>query len=154
MYEAREDEIGQGQFWRALSARPVGATVVTTSWQGVPEGFLALSFAHVSADPPTVVVSVGKTTSALAAIRQSGAFAVNLLPATGETVARAVGGSVAKEARFDGLSHGTFVSSSPVLDIATTVWDSRVLQEIEQDATILLVARPSRNATRDGVRVF
>jgi len=68
-FEARDADIGPGAFWRTLGARPIGATVITAMGEGGPEGFLGLSFAHVSAKPPTVLVSVGSTTSALGAIR-------------------------------------------------------------------------------------
>ena len=140
-FEATNEDIGPGQFWRALGERPLGAVVITAAGDDGPEGFLGLSFAHVSAQPPTVLVSAGKTTSALDAIRQSQAFAANLLPPDAETVARAFGGESPKASRFEGLAHGTFVTNAPVLDMATAVFDCRVLREIQEDAAVIFIAR-------------
>lgn len=154
-FEAKTDEIGPGQFWRALGERPIGATVITAAGADGPEGFLGLSFAHVSAAPPTVLVSAGKSTSALGAIRHSGAFAANLLPPDGEAVARAFGGEVAKEARFDGVAYDSFVTASPALKAAAAVFDCEVLREIEEDDTVIFLARVVgiRSAEGDGALI-
>ena len=140
-FEATNEGIGAGQFWRALGARPVGATVISTSGDDGPEGFLGLSFAHVSAQPPTVLVSTGKSTSALASIRRTGCFAANVLPANAEKVARAFGGDLPRQSRFKDLAWSTFITSAPVLDLATAVFDCRVLREIEEEGAIIFLGR-------------
>lgn len=140
-FEARNADIGPGAFWRTLGARPIGATVITTMGEDGPEGFLGLSFAHVSAKPPTVLVSVGATTSALGAIRASGCFAANLLAPGAEAVARAFGGEVPKEARFEGLVTAPFVTGAPVLEDAAAVFDCTVLREYEEEGTAILLGR-------------
>ena len=45
-------------FWRTLGERATGMTIVTTDSDNGPAGFLGLSAAHVTADPPTMLVSV------------------------------------------------------------------------------------------------
>lgn len=140
-FEARDADIGPGAFWRTLGARPIGATVITAMGKGGPEGFLGLSFAHVSAKPPTVLVSVGSTTSALGAIRASGAFAANLLAPDAEALARAFGGEAPKETRFEGVETAPFVSGAPVLADAVAVFDCTVLREYEEEGTSILLGR-------------
>ncbi|TMV08376.1 flavin reductase family protein [Arenibacterium halophilum] len=128
-------DIGPAQFWQCLGERPVGVTVVTTSGPNGKSGFLGLSFAHVSAAPPVVLVSVGPNTSALDAIAKSGVFAVNLLPAPSDDIAQAFGGARATDERFD-LSEWTgFVTGAPVLETASAVFDCTVISSVMTHGT-------------------
>lgn len=129
-------DIGPGQFWQCLGERPVGVTVVTTSGPKGKSGFLGLSFAHVSAAPPVVLVSVGPKTSALDAIRKSGVFAVNLLPAESDDIALAFGGGRSVEDRFDFSDWSGFVTGAPVLGSAVAVFDCKVLSSVETGGTV------------------
>jgi flavin reductase (DIM6/NTAB) family NADH-FMN oxidoreductase RutF len=89
-------------FWMTLGQRATGMTVVTADSDDGPTGFLGLSAAHVTASPPTMLVSVDRKTSALAGIRSRRHFAVNFLPANAAGVADAFGGraGVSGAARF------------------------------------------------------
>jgi flavin reductase (DIM6/NTAB) family NADH-FMN oxidoreductase RutF len=55
-------------FWRTLGERAIGATIVTAHGADGPAGFLGLSATHVCADPPSMLVSIDRKTSALAAV--------------------------------------------------------------------------------------
>ena len=79
-------------FWTTLGQRATGMTVVTADSDDGPTGFLGLSAAHVTASPPTMLVSVDRKTSALAGIRSRRHFAINFLPANAAGVAEAFGG--------------------------------------------------------------
>lgn len=139
--EAQGDAIDAGAFWRALGARPMGAVVATAEHDGARHGFLALSFAHVSASPPTVLVSASRTASALPAMLGSGHFAANLLPAGAEALARAFGGAAAGAARFEGEDWAPFITGAPVLARAAAVFDCRLEQAVELDAATVLIGR-------------
>ena len=52
-------------FWRTLGERAIGATIVTAQGADGPAGFLGLSATHVCADPPSMLVSIDRKTSAL-----------------------------------------------------------------------------------------
>lgn len=134
------DDIGAGAFWTGVGSRALGAVVITTLGAKGPEGFLGLSFAHVCAKPPTVLVSVGGSTTALHAIRSSGAFAANILPRGSEDTARAFGGEVPTNRRFEGVEHTPFVTGAPVLSSATAAFDCRVFQEIETPGATVFLA--------------
>ena len=67
-------------FWEAVGQRATGATIVTAHGSGGPAGLLALSATHVTADPPTMRVSIDNKTSALASVLEAGHFAINYLP--------------------------------------------------------------------------
>src|SRR5580693_6047214 len=89
-------------FWRTLGERAIGATIVTAQGADGPAGFLGLSATHVCADPPTMLVSIDKRTSALNTILAARHFAINYLPKTAASVADAFGGktSLTGAARF------------------------------------------------------
>src|ERR1700733_7046971 len=79
-------------FWRAISNRATGSTIVTARSEDGPAGFLGLSATHVCADPPLMLVSIDKRTSALQAILAARHFALNFLPREAEAIADMFGG--------------------------------------------------------------
>lgn len=140
-FEVTDNEITVGAFWRGLASRPVGATVVAARGDSGPSGFLALSFAHVSAEPPVVLVSVGRKTTALGDILKTGAFSVNLLAPGGETLARAFGGEVENASRFEEGAWENFVTGAPVLREAASVFDCRLSKTVEEDSATVILGR-------------
>ncbi len=66
-------------FWQAVGLRAVGTAIVTAEADDGPRGFLALSATHLCADPPMMMVSVDKKTSALQTMIDGGHFAINYL---------------------------------------------------------------------------
>jgi flavin reductase (DIM6/NTAB) family NADH-FMN oxidoreductase RutF len=127
------------QFWTALSGRAVGAAVVTASTDGLPAGFLALSVTHLTANPPTLLVSIGASTSALATVRRAGHFAVNYLAQEDAALADVFGGkSPLKGAdRFDPARWGTLATGAPVLHGAIGAVDCVVEELITRHETVI-----------------
>jgi flavin reductase (DIM6/NTAB) family NADH-FMN oxidoreductase RutF len=106
-------------FWTTLGQRATGMTVVTADSDDGPIGFLGLSAAHVTANPPTMLVSVDRKTTALAGIISRRHFAVNFLPADAAAVADAFAGRVGIPAQPD-LLPAIGASSKPVLPCSAT----------------------------------
>jgi flavin reductase (DIM6/NTAB) family NADH-FMN oxidoreductase RutF len=131
--------ISAKEFWQTLGTRPVGATVVTSTGLKGPSGFLALSFAHVSANPPTVLVSVDNKTSALVEIIESGIFAVNILPAGDEQLAMAFGGRVSAHERFHYRDWETLVTGAPVLAASAGVFDCQVKSVLKEENVNIVI---------------
>jgi flavin reductase (DIM6/NTAB) family NADH-FMN oxidoreductase RutF len=67
------------EFAEAMSALASGVVVVTCLVDGRPWGATVTAFASVSADPPTVLVSLGSSARAAEAIRASGRFGASIL---------------------------------------------------------------------------
>src|SRR5262245_49895158 len=90
-------------FWRTLGQRAIGSTIVTARGEDGPAGFLGLSASHICADPPLMLVSIDKRTSALAAVLKARHFAVNFLPSDAAEIADMFGGKGALKgaARFE-----------------------------------------------------
>ncbi len=71
-----------------MGAFPTGVTVITSLDQrGDPHGITCTSLCSVTLNPPTLLVSIRKTSPTLAAVRGRGSFAVNLLHAHGRAAA-------------------------------------------------------------------
>jgi flavin reductase (DIM6/NTAB) family NADH-FMN oxidoreductase RutF len=76
------------EFGDALSALASGVVVVTCRVDGRPWGMTVTAFASVSADPPTVLVSLASSSPAARAIAATGSFAVSILAAEQVALAR------------------------------------------------------------------
>ena len=135
--EALGDEIDMGAFWRTPGERPIGATPVTASGAGGPIGFLGLSAAHVTASPPTMLVSIDRKTSAREAVLDSGHFAVNFLPEGTADLASALGGK--GETVFDRDGGKALATGAPVLRTALGVFDCAVTRVVIEEGEIALV---------------
>jgi len=125
---ASGQDVDAKAFWTALVQRAIGMTVVTADSDQGPTGFLGLSAAHVTASPPTLLVSVDHKTSALAGILARRHFAVNFLPAEAAMVADAFGGraGISGVARFVDGEWTTLATGAPVYRLALGVFDCTV----------------------------
>jgi flavin reductase (DIM6/NTAB) family NADH-FMN oxidoreductase RutF len=130
-------------FWRVLGERAIGATIVTARGVDGPAGFLGLSATHVCADPPTMLVSIDRKTSALAAVLHGRHFAINYLGRDAQAVADAFGGkTTAKGAdRFEAGRWGALTSGAPVFNDALGVLDCVLEQTVEYHATTIAIGR-------------
>ncbi|HWK97371.1 MAG TPA: flavin reductase family protein [Pseudolabrys sp.] len=131
------------RFWQTLSERATGVTIVTARGSGGPAGFLGLSASHVCADPPTVLVSIDDNTSALAAVLESRAFAINFLPAGARDVADRFGfkSAVKGAERFEEGRWGRLTTGAPVLNDALGAFDCVLEETIRRGTTTIAIGR-------------
>ena len=131
-----------GSFWRAIGVRAIGPAIVTATGTSGPAGFLALSTAHLSADPPMMIVSIGLQTSALPTIQQSKHFALNFLSQDDQDLASEFGGrgQLKGADRFTTRSWTTLVSGAPVLPDAGAI-DCQLEEAIERYGSIIAIGR-------------
>ena len=130
-------------FWTLLGMRAIGAAVVTAKGPEGPAGFLGLSATHVTANPPTMLVSVGLNTSALAAVSESGSFAINYLPKEREDLASLFGGrgDVKGADRFAPGEWTTLTTGSPILAGAIGAIDCTVDDALERHDVVIFLGR-------------
>jgi 3-hydroxy-9,10-secoandrosta-1,3,5(10)-triene-9,17-dione monooxygenase reductase component len=76
------------EFAAAMSRLAAGVVIVTCRVDGRPWGMTVTAFTSVSAAPPTVLVSLGSTTTAARTISRTRRFGVSLLAEEHLTVAR------------------------------------------------------------------
>ena len=138
-------------FWRALAARATGVVVATARGPDGPAGFLALSATHVTADPPTVLVSIDKRTAALAAVLHAKHFALNFLPRGDQALADMFGGrgEARGAARFASERWGVLATGAPVLNDAVGAIDCVVEETIERFGVVMVIGRVVDVVVRD-----
>ena len=138
-----DTEIDAKTFWKAIGCRAIGVAVVTAKGTAGPAGFLALSATHLTASPPIMMVSIGLTTSALAAVREGNHFAINYVPKGRDDLAKAFGGGGALKGadRFLPGDWTELKTGAPTLVDAVGVIDCRLEEMIERHATVIALGR-------------
>ena len=138
-----QSHIDAKRFWLAIGQRATGSTIVTAQSGAGPAGFLGLSATHLCAEPPTMMVSVDRRTSALATIIEAGHFAINYLPKSAAALADIFGGKsdLKGAARFDADAWGTLVTGAPVLENALGIIDCELGETIERFGTVVIIGR-------------
>jgi len=136
-------QIDQKTFWNAVGQRAMGVSVVTATGPDGPAGFLGLSTAHVCADPPTMLVSIDKKTSALATVLAGRHFAINYLAHDQQEIADMFGGrSPLKGAeRFGTANWAVLSSGAPVLQDAAGAIDCALEETIERFGVVIALGR-------------
>ena len=103
-------------FRAIMSSLPAGVSVITTvDSDSQPRGMTATAVCSVSLQPPMLLVCMDSRSRTLEAIRERGAFAVNVLDARSERIARNFGSS--RTADFTGVEWHPSASAlgAPVL---------------------------------------
>src|SRR5262245_53176045 len=130
-------------FWRTLGQRAIGSTIVTALGEDGPAGFLGLSASHICADPPLMLVSIDKRTSALPAVLAARHFAVNFLPRDAAELADMFGGKGALRgaARFETARWQTLTTGPPVRASALGAMDCALEEAIERHGISIVIGR-------------
>jgi flavin reductase (DIM6/NTAB) family NADH-FMN oxidoreductase RutF len=117
------------EFRRVMSRWTTGITVITAAYQGQTHGMVASSFASVSADPITVLFCADHGTRTYPLVRDSGAFAVNILAENQEEAFRVFAGQKGDrdDDKFAGEQVITAATGSPILSHSMGWFDCRVL---------------------------
>ena len=147
--DAPAKAIDPGTFWRLMGMRPVGAAVVAARHGDTPAGLLTLSVTHVAAAPPSVLVCVGRSTSALATIKAAGCFAISYLPAGAAEIAEVFGGrrGLSGAERFSVGQWTRLSTGAPVLADAVLALDCRVAAVFAHEDTEIIVGQIADHAS-------
>ena len=122
-------KIEKQQFRRICGKFASGITVATVlDSAGAPHGMTANSFTSVSMTPPLVLVCVDLTSDTHGDLRAAGAFAVSVLAADQERLARRFADAQERE-RFQGVAWREEATGAPVLEDAVAWVDCRVWAE-------------------------
>ncbi len=142
-------DIDIGAFWGAVGSRAVGATIVAARGSAGPAGFLGLSATHVTANPPTMLVSIDSKTSALGVILEAKHFAISYLPRdAADVVGHFSGKSDLKGAdRFEAGRWTELTTGAPVFAGAVGAIDCVLEETIERHGTVIALGRVVEIAT-------
>jgi flavin reductase (DIM6/NTAB) family NADH-FMN oxidoreductase RutF len=135
------DAIDPKQFWRALGPRAIGGAVVAATGAQGPAGFLALSATHLAQNPPSMLVTIGKTTSALASVLESRAFSISYYSAEQKRIADIFGGKTDLKGadRFEPGLWTSATTGAPILKDGVGWLDCRLAETIERYETVIAI---------------
>lgn len=132
--------VDRESFKRGMRRFASGVCVVTTlARDGARLGLTATAMCSVSADPPTLLVSLNRATGTCTAIRAAGHFAVNLLSSEDRETSHRFGSPIPPEDRFSAGRWDTAATGSPVLASAVAVFDCRLSQVVDVATHCILV---------------
>ncbi len=86
-----------------MSRFPTGVTVVTAMTEDGPAGLAANAVTSLSLDPPLMLSCLDRGSRTLRAVEGAGRFAVNVLGAEGEQLARGFGRKVPMAEKWEGV---------------------------------------------------
>lgn len=107
----------QRAFRDTLGSFPTGVALVTGSGPDGPAGLTTNAFSALSLHPPLVLVCFDRGSRTLEVVRASRRFAVNVLRAGDEDLARLFAGKQPHPEKFAAVTH-TAAHGVPVLDTA------------------------------------
>jgi flavin reductase (DIM6/NTAB) family NADH-FMN oxidoreductase RutF len=116
-------------FRSALRKFASGVTIVTVAAGDELHGMTASAFASVSLSPPLVLVCLDKASRTLTLLRDTGAFAVNVLSAGQQEASHAFAQRGTKP--FAATPHGRADNGAPVFDEAIAVLECSTFQVFE-----------------------
>ena len=104
-------------------------------------GCTVTALASLSLTPPTLIVSLSRTSSTLAGLRETGAFSVSLLAARHEALAVQFSGRGGAHGarRFDGAEWVNLVTGAPVLADPVAALDCLVEEVIERHSHAIVL---------------
>jgi flavin reductase (DIM6/NTAB) family NADH-FMN oxidoreductase RutF len=142
-FSASGESIDEKTFWRALGERASAVAIVTAAGASGPAGFLALSATHVTANPPTMLVSIDRRTSALATVESAGHFAINYVPRDNSALADLFAGKTGVKGaeRFRTGTWITLSTGAPILQSALGAIDCRLERMVDLGGTVIAIGR-------------
>jgi flavin reductase len=145
--------MADGEELRALMRRfPTGVAVVTVVTGAMREGLTVGSLASLSLEPPLVGVSIARQSPMHELLRTAPAFAVSLLAADQDEVARHFArGGMPPLVRFHGIEVRSGTLGPPLIERAAGWLECRIAQEVDVSTHTLFVAAVERAEPGPGV---
>jgi flavin reductase (DIM6/NTAB) family NADH-FMN oxidoreductase RutF len=139
--EKRLHHADSAGFRSAMRALSLGVAIVACGEGEKRVGATVTSLASLSLTPPTLFICLTRTSSTLAGLRKTGAFAVNLLAARHEALANRFSGrgGVHGVRRFDGARWTALATGAPVLADAIAAFDCLVEDVIERHSHAIVL---------------
>jgi 3-hydroxy-9,10-secoandrosta-1,3,5(10)-triene-9,17-dione monooxygenase reductase component len=112
---ASDVQDAQRRFRAVAGAFATGVTIVTAAGPDGPAGLTTNAFTSVSLDPPLLLICFDNASRTLPVVRRSGRFAVNVLSAGQEELARVFASKRVAAEKFHAVTHSES-HGVPVLD--------------------------------------
>ena len=122
---------GVEQFKLGMRALAGAVNIITSVHAGQRYGRTATAVCSATADPPTVLACVNRSTVTHKAISESGIFCVNVLRADDRELSRLFSGFGTGEGRFRDGDWIELATGSPVLANALVSFDCRIANRLD-----------------------
>lgn len=107
-----------------------GVVVIATAYDNQRFGLAATAVTSISADPPTLMVCVNRSSTAHDPIVQARCFTVNLLREEDRDVADLFGSSEGRDKRFEGRDWIALKTGAPALAESLASFDCTIVQSL------------------------
>ncbi|MCX6021024.1 MAG: flavin reductase family protein [Chloroflexi bacterium] len=131
--------LSESDFRRLVGRFATGVTVVTTRRPGGYHGLTVNAFCSLSLEPQMVLISIDSLNQSLDYVRETGAFAVNILSRGQQFLADRFAGRAPLVTNFGELPHHVGALDVPLLDDALAWIECRVAGEIETGDHIIVL---------------
>ena len=143
--------IDAAAFKAGMRQLAAGVTVVASHWQGERRGLTATAVCSLTAEPPSLLACLGKSTGTCEMVRAAGAFSVNVLAQEQDRIARIFAG-MAPDVTGDRFLEGDWYQGEggmPVLPGALASFECLVSEALEQSTHFVFIGRVRAVHLRD-----
>jgi flavin reductase (DIM6/NTAB) family NADH-FMN oxidoreductase RutF len=130
------------QFRSIMRSMVAGVTVITTSHEGQLHGMTATAFSSVSAEPPTVLIVLNRSTRTHPLVSASRHFVVNLLSESQVELGKRFAGKI--ENQFDGIAHTLNDEGVPVINGAVASLECETINEMNVGTHTIFIGKVVR----------
>jgi flavin reductase len=131
--------IDDHQFRSIMRSMVAGVTLITTSHEGRVHGMTATAFSSVSADPPTILIVLNRSTRTHPLVSASKHFVVTLLAEDQIELSKRFSGKL--DNQFDGISYTLNEHGVPVIDGAVASMECATITEMNVGTHTIFIAR-------------
>lgn len=140
--------VDRDTFRQAMRAVASSVVVITTCHDGHMHGMTATAFSSVTADPPTVLIVVNKSTRSHPLISGSGAFVVNILSAEQRQLSDFFAGK--NDDQFASVDFTPGRNNAPLISGAAAHLDCEIFSETVCETHTIFLARVISASTAKG----
>jgi flavin reductase (DIM6/NTAB) family NADH-FMN oxidoreductase RutF len=134
------EKINPEDLRESMRAWITGVAIVTGSHQGTFHGMTANSFNSLALNPPTVLVALRQNTRTQHLVKDGGVFAVSILNAHQEDLAKRFAGQISPELpRFEGVKTFTMSTGAPLIKDAMAFLDCQVVNTFDVGGTSVFI---------------
>lgn len=135
-------------FLEVMTAFPTGVGIVTTvDADGEPWGLTSNAISSVSADPPTLLVCVARTSRSLPALMERRGFLVNFIAEGAAATCDLFSSKASREEKFAAVHWQPSAAGNPVLGSESVAFaDCETVSELEVATHLILVGRVIESA--------
>lgn len=127
-----------------------GVSIVTSGTGSAPVGLIATAVCSVSIDPPTLLVSISRSSSAHPTIAASGRLCVNILGPEHRDLLELFTNAGKRAERFTGGEWRLRPDAPPILSTALAAFDCRIVERIVYSTHEIFLACPELTLVGNG----